>query len=70
MAQGILKRELQFTPHLFRRSFATLLVKGGMNAKAVQMLTRHANIETLFKHYVDAEERPDPYFAELLEGMA
>ena len=62
----VIKRDLQFTPHLFRRSFATLLVKAGMNAKAVQTLTRHANIETLFKHYVDSEERPDPYFADLL----
>jgi len=69
-AAGILKRELQFTPHLFRRSFATLLVKGGMNAKAVQILTRHASIETLFQHYIDSEERPDPYFAELLQVTA
>lgn len=66
--QGIIARDLAFTPHLFRRSFATLLVKGGMDLKAVQMLTRHASLEVLARHYVDSAERPDKYFAELLRG--
>lgn len=68
--RGVITRDLSFTPHLFRRSFATLLVKGGMDLKAVQVLTRHASLEVLARHYVDSAERPDRYFAELLQGTA
>jgi integrase/recombinase XerC len=68
--RGIITRDLSFTPHLFRRSFATLLVKGGMDLKAVQALTRHASLEVLGRHYVDSAERPDRYFAELLQSTA
>ena len=31
--------------------------------KAIQNLTRHANIETLCKHYVDDTEPASPYLA-------
>jgi site-specific recombinase XerD len=58
---GVITRELQFSPHLFRRSYATLLYKSGMKLKAIQNLTRHANIETLCKHYVDDSEPASPY---------
>jgi site-specific recombinase XerD len=63
---GLLKRELQFSPHLFRRSFATLLARSGMDLKSVQVLTRHASIETLCKHYVDTSEKGAPVFARIL----
>jgi hypothetical protein len=36
-----------------------------MDPKAVQVLTRHASLEVLARHYVDSSERPDKYFAEL-----
>jgi site-specific recombinase XerD len=67
---GILKRELQFSPHLFRRSFATLLARSGMDLKSVQVLTRHASIETLCKHYVDTSEKSTPAFARILAEVA
>jgi len=60
---GILERNMQFSPHLFRRSYATVLYKSGMKLKAIQQLTRHANIETLCKHYVDDSEAASPYLA-------
>ena len=46
-AAGILTRELQFSPHLFRRTYATMLYKGGMGLKGIQGKTRHANMEVL-----------------------
>jgi integrase len=64
--EGIIARELQFSPHLFRRSYATLLYKSGMKLKAIQNITRHASIETLCKHYVDDSEPAAPYLANAL----
>jgi site-specific recombinase XerD len=63
---GILKRDLQFSPHLFRRSCATNLYKQGMGIEAVQAKTRHENIETLLKHYVDDEEPANKYIEKML----
>ena len=65
-AAGILKRELQFSPHLFRRSYATALYKSGMGLKAIQEKTRHANIEVLTRHYISDEEPASPYLARAL----
>ena len=63
---GIIKRDLNFSPHLFRRSFATLLYKSGMKIKAIQEKTRHANIDVLMKHYSHDEDPAGPYFERLL----
>ncbi len=63
---GIIKRDLQFSPHLFRRSYATLLYGCGMQLKAIQEKTRHANIDVLVKHYIHDEEPAAPYFERLL----
>jgi integrase len=32
---GVIKRELIFSPHLFRRTYATCLYKNGMGIKAI-----------------------------------
>jgi len=58
---GIIKRDLTFSPHLFRRTYATLLYKKGMKIKAIQAKTRHASIETLIKHYIDDSEPAGGY---------
>jgi integrase len=63
---GILKRKLQFSPHVFRRSYATNLYKQGMGIKAVQAKTRHENVETLLKHYVDDDEPANKYIEKML----
>lgn len=52
-AAGSIRREIEFSAHLFRRSYLTLLSKAGMSLRAIQGISRHANIETLAKHYVD-----------------
>ena len=61
-AAGIIKRDLNFSPHLFRRTYATLLYKSGMKIKAIQEKTRHASIDVLVKHYIHDEEPASPYF--------
>ena len=66
-AEGIIKRDVQFSAHLFRRTFATLLYKQGMKLKALQKATRHASIETLAKHYIDDSEPTTPYFDDILK---
>jgi len=58
---GVIKRDITFSPHLFRRTYATLLYKKGMKIKAIQAKTRHASIETLIKHYIDDSEPAGGY---------
>ncbi len=64
--EEVIKRDLQFSPHLFRRSYATLLYKAGMKLVAIQGKTRHANVEVLVKHYIHDDEPASPYFAAVL----
>jgi integrase len=63
---GIIQREIDFSPHLFRRAYATGLYKMGMGIKAIQEKTRHASIETLVKHYVYDNEPASPYLEKML----
>jgi len=65
-AAGVIKRDLQFSPHLFRRSYATALYQSGMKLKAIMEKTRHSNIEVLAKHYICDEEPAAPYFDKIL----
>jgi integrase len=63
---GVIKREVTFSPHLFRRSYATGLYKIGMGIKAIQEKTRHASIETLVKHYICDSEPATLYLDKML----
>ena len=68
---GVLTREsIQFTPHLFRRTYATMLYKSGMQLKGIQGKTRHSNTETLTKHYIDDQEKATPYIDKALRAVA
>lgn len=58
---GIIKRDIVISPHLFRRTYATLLYKEGMQLKAIQNKTRHANINVLVQHYIYDEEPATPF---------
>ena len=64
--RGIIKRALTWSPHLFRRTYATLLYKSGMGIKAIQGKTRHASLEVLSKHYLDDTESGTPYLNKAL----
>ncbi len=59
--EGIIKRDIRVTPHCCRRTFATLLSKAGMSLKSIQILTRHADISTLARHYIDDSEPAKKY---------
>lgn len=64
--QGIIKRDIVFSPHLFRRTYATGLYRSGMKIKAIQNKTRHSNVEVLIKHYIHDEEPAAAYLEKLL----
>jgi integrase/recombinase XerD len=68
-AAGILKRELQFSPHLFRRTYASTLYKSGMGLKAIQEKTRHASLEVLTRFYIDDAEQASPHLAKILQEV-
>ena len=53
---GVITRELEFSPHLFRRTFATLYYRETRDLKATQLATRHASVDVLMKHYVDSAQ--------------
>jgi integrase/recombinase XerD len=53
---GIVTRDLEFSAHLFRRTFATLYYKETRDLKATQLATRHASVDVLMKHYVDSAQ--------------
>lgn len=65
---GVVTRPVTFSPHLFRRTYATVLYKRGMGLKAIQRLTRHRNIEVLAEHRIDDRELPTGYFDAVLAG--
>jgi integrase len=62
---GVIKRDLNFSPHLFRRAYATALYKNGMGLKAIMEKTRHSNIEVLARHYISDEEPATPYLSKM-----
>lgn len=59
---GIIRDSIHFTPHLFRRTFASILEKMQMPVSAIQVKTRHKSLETLQNHYLSNEELAAPYF--------
>lgn len=67
---GIITRELEFTPHLLRRSIITQLSKASMRAKALHKFSRHSSVSTLMKHYIDDEEPARKYFTLGVEGVS
>ena len=67
---GVITRNLEFSPHLLRRSIITNLSKAGMRVKALQKFSRHASTDTLLKHYVDDEEPAKKYFTLETEGVS
>ena len=64
-AAGVITRDLEFTPHLLRRSIITNLSKAGMRVKALQKFSRHSSVSTLMRFYIDDTE-PARNFADKL----
>ena len=66
--RGEVRQSVEFSAHLFRRTFLTQLSKLGMGVRAIQHHSRHSNVETLMDHYIDDTESTRPYLDKLLVG--
>jgi integrase len=58
---GHVRQSLEFSAHLFRRTFATLGVKNGMSVWELKEAGRWSSVETANKHYVSVERRTRQY---------
>lgn len=47
---------LRFTPHTLRRTYLTMLYRRGVEPATLAKIAGHANIQTLFKHYLMLDE--------------
>jgi integrase len=65
--EGIIKREVVWSPHLFRHSYISLLYKKGMGLKAIQNKSRHAGINVLVDHYVHDEDDASKYLKKVFD---
>ena len=64
--EGAIRQHVQFSAHLFRRTYLTLLSKEGMSVRALQQHSRHSSVETLMKHYVDDRESTRSYLDRIM----
>jgi site-specific recombinase XerD len=48
--------KLTFTPHTMRRTYATALYRRGVEPATIAKILGHANIQTLYKHYLALDE--------------
>jgi integrase len=55
-SQGKIRRDIQFSAHLFKRTSLTLAGKNGASISRVQRLGHHSNIQTTMTHYWNDEE--------------
>lgn len=70
VSAGIIRKSLEFSPHLFRRSYITHLYRLGMKLKALQKKSRHKNMSVLVDHYIDDSEPATPYLDKLYEAVS
>jgi len=64
---GVIMRELEFSLHLFRRTFATLYYRETRDLKATQLATRHSSVDVLMKHYVDSAQGTSEVVSKILD---
>jgi integrase len=48
---------MEITPHTMRRTYLTSLWRMGVDAPTIAKIAGHANIQTLFKHYLALDEQ-------------
>lgn len=68
-ALGIITRKIDWTVHITRRTYATILYRSGMKVKALQEKTRHKSRDILLDHYISDSESARPCFAKIFEGV-
>ena len=57
------------TFHQFRHTFATLLIQKGVDARTVQELLGHADVETTLKEYRDVTDSDKRRASDIVEGV-
>lgn len=67
--EGLIRARIQFSAHLFRRTWATLNLKRGMDMAACADAGRWSNIQTLQKHYADTLRSTRPYTDKIVEAV-
>ena len=68
-AWGDIRKEIEFSAHLFRRSILTQYSKMGMAVRDLQGAARHSSIKTTMDHYVEGGEDTKPYLDRLLQAV-
>ena len=62
--------DFYITPHILRHSFATNLVRSGMDLKRIQSLTGHADITVLLNIYAHFKEiQPDDLIGDIMAAI-
>jgi integrase len=67
---GLIRQNVEFSAHLFRRTFLTQLARGGMDVASLQQAGRHSSFDTTLKHYLDAQGNVSPFVDKMLDRGA
>jgi len=68
--QGKIRKEIEFSAHLFRRSFITHLNKKGVDIKTISHGARVSDLGGLYNHYIDNPEPPQNINKLILQEVA
>lgn len=68
--QGIIRSDIEFSAHLFRRSFMTHMAQLGMSVADLQRAGRHSSFDTSLKHYIEAQGATQSYVTMMLSGLS
>jgi integrase len=66
---GIIKRKLNVTPHMMRRTYAAELYRNGMGIKGVQYKLRHEGDLMTMQRYIYDEDKAEPVLKKIFEGV-
>ena len=48
---------MKLTPHMFRKSFATLMKRANVDVSNAQKILGHSDISVTYSHYMDVDEQ-------------
>lgn len=68
--EGKIRSQVQFSAHLFRRTWASQCIKGGIDLTALADAGRWSSLETLQHHYADTLRTTRPYTERMLRVLS